>query len=226
MRRGPEHLLRAVSFLSQNIGDQMEALDLDLTKRRTACYVRAIFHPNDFNDQLRDLQIFCLRNYITRPEYFTDSNIQSTKVPSRPGFNKMIRAVESGELECVVVQSIASFARSTSDFLKCLEIFRKYQVRLVALEENFNFDPSGAILSQFISVTSRLERDRLNEKVKSGMRKAQAQGKAIGRSRMRNDTLIHSLLNSGLSLRETARIANCSPGTVAASKKARTSVKP
>ena len=203
----------------------MEALNLDLTKRRTACYARTISQSNDFNAQVRDLQIYCLRNYITRPEYFTDSNVWSARTQTRPGFEKMLRSVESGEVECVVVRSIAAFARSTADFLKCLEIFRKHQVSFVALDENFSFDPSSTVLSQFISVVSRLERDRLTENVRSGMRRAQEQGKAIGRSRIRNDTLILSLLDSGLSFREAARIAQCSKGTVAASKKSRTLVK-
>jgi len=203
----------------------MEALALDLTKRRTACYARSISQHNDFNDQVRDLQIYCLRNYITRTEYFIDSNVWSTKAQTRPGFAKMLRSLESGEIECVIVRSIAAFARSTADFLKCLETFRKHQVSLVALEENFSFDPSSAVLSHFISVVSRLERDWLTENVKNGMRRAQELGKAIGRSRIRNDTLIQSLLDSGLSFREAARIAQCSPGTVAASKKSRSSVK-
>jgi DNA invertase Pin-like site-specific DNA recombinase len=203
----------------------MEALDLDFTKRRTACYARATSQPIELNDQLRDLRIFCLRNYITNTELFTDSHLQCSKAQARPGFAKMIRTIQAGEIECVVVSSISSFARSSSDFLKCLEILRKHQVSLVALEENFSFDTSSVALAQFISLISRLENDHLREKVRSGMKRVQAQGKPIGRSRTRNDTLIHSLLNSGLSVREAARIANCSPSTVAASKKTRNYLK-
>ena len=38
-------------------------------------------------------------------------------------------------------------------------------------------------------------------------------------ARKRNDSLIHSLLEAGLSFREVARIARCSHGSVSASKK-------
>ena len=51
------------------------------------------------------------------------------------------------------------------------------------------------------------------------MRNAKAKGKIIGRVRKRNDALIHSLLEAGLSFREVARIARCSHGSVSASKK-------
>lgn len=199
----------------------MAALNLDFKKRHTAFYAKASAHSKNLNDQLRDLQIFCLRNYLTNTELYTDSHIRCTKNQARPEFTKMIRSIESGEIECLVVCSIASLARSSSDFFKCLEILRKYQVGLVAIEENFSFDPSSAAVSQLISVVSRFERDQFKEKVRSGIKRAQAQGRPIGRSRLRNDTLIQSLLNSGLSIREAARVANCSPSTVAAVKKTR-----
>ena len=57
------------------------------------------------------------------------------------------------------------------------------------------------------------------KRVLSGMRNAKAKGKIIGRIRKRNDSLIHSLLDAGLSFREVARIAKCSHGSVSASKK-------
>ena len=59
----------------------------------------------------------------------------------------------------------------------------------------------------------------IQERVKAGMRNAKMKGKIIGRVRKRNDVLIHSLLEAGLSFREVARIARCSHGSVSASKK-------
>lgn len=51
------------------------------------------------------------------------------------------------------------------------------------------------------------------KRVLSGMKNAKAKGKIIGRTRKRNDALIHSLLDAGLSFREVARIAKCSHGS-------------
>ena len=66
---------------------------------------------------------------------------------------------------------------------------------------------------------AQLERSMIQERVKAGMRNAKMKGKIIGRVRKRNDALIHSLLEAGLSFREVARIAKCSHGSVSASKK-------
>ncbi len=57
------------------------------------------------------------------------------------------------------------------------------------------------------------------QRVLYGLAAARARGARIGRVRMRNDVLIHSLLAAGLSFREIARIAKCSHGSVSASKK-------
>jgi len=66
---------------------------------------------------------------------------------------------------------------------------------------------------------SQLERELIRERVRAGMKNAKAKGKIFGRVRKRNDVLIHSLLQAGLSFREVARIARVSHGSVSASKK-------
>lgn len=66
---------------------------------------------------------------------------------------------------------------------------------------------------------AQLERSMIQERVKAGMRNAKAKGKIIGRVRKRNDMLIHSLLEVGLSFREVARMAKCSHGSISAPKK-------
>jgi DNA invertase Pin-like site-specific DNA recombinase len=58
-----------------------------------------------------------------------------------------------------------------------------------------------------------------DERVISGLKNARAKGKIIGRVRKRNDVLIHSLLDAGMSFRAIAKIASCSHGSVSASKK-------
>ena len=77
----------------------------------------------------------------------------------------------------------------------------------------------GLALFTILGCLSQLERELIRERVRAGMRNAIAKGIKVGRVRKRNDTLIHSLLEAGLSFREVARIAKCSHGSVSASKK-------
>lgn len=70
-----------------------------------------------------------------------------------------------------------------------------------------------------LGALSQLEREIIKERVVAGMRNAKLKGVKIGRVRKRNDVLIHSLLDAGLSFREISRIAKCSHGSVSASKR-------
>jgi hypothetical protein len=66
---------------------------------------------------------------------------------------------------------------------------------------------------------AQLERELIRERVIAGLKNARAKGKVIGRIRKRNDVLIHSLLDAGMSFRMIAKLAVCSHGSVSASKK-------
>jgi DNA invertase Pin-like site-specific DNA recombinase len=104
--------------------------------------------------------------------------------------------------------------------LKGLQIFKDCKTRFVSITEQIDTDSSmGVAMFTILGSLAQLERSMIQERVKAGMRNAKAKGKIIGRVRKRNDALIHSLLEAGLSFREIARISKCSHGSVSASKK-------
>lgn len=77
----------------------------------------------------------------------------------------------------------------------------------------------GHVLFVLISALAQLERDLISERVRAGLINARAKGVRIGRERKRNQALIESLLDAGLSYREIARISKTSHGSVHAAKK-------
>lgn len=193
----------------------------NLKKRRTACYARVSTNDqkNGLDAQLRALRIFCEQNKIDNFELFADENQSGTKA-SRPALDRMIVAVENGEIENVIVFAFSRFARSVSHMLKGLEIMRKHKTNFISLTEKLDLNTSlGHVVFVIISAIAQLERDLISERVKNGLAAAKARGKQIGRIRKRNSALIESLLEAGLSYREIARIAKCSHGSVHAQKK-------
>jgi site-specific DNA recombinase len=82
------------------------------TKRRTALYARASTadQKTGLEAQIRALRIFCEQNKIESYELFADENQSGTKA-SRPGLDRLMKAVESGEIETVVVFAFSRFAR-------------------------------------------------------------------------------------------------------------------
>lgn len=199
----------------------METATLPSKKRRTACYARVSTadQKNGLDAQIRALRIFCEQNKIEDYELFADENQSGTKA-SRPGLDRMMKAVESGEIETVVVFAFSRYARSVSHMLKGLEIMRAHKTNFVSLTEKLDLNTSlGHVVFVIISAIAQLERDLIAERVRNGLAAAKARGKRIGRERKRNSALIESLLEAGLSYREIARIARCSHGSVHAQKK-------
>lgn len=189
--------------------------------KKTFLYIRVstLDQAQGAESQARALNEWCTRNNITDYETFTDHGVSGAK-ESRPALDKMMDRVKKLEAEQVIVFAFSRFARSTMHLLKGLQIFKDCKTRFVSITEQIDTDSSmGVAMFTILGSLAQLERSMIQERVKAGMRNAKMKGKIIGRVRKRNDVLIHSLLEAGLSFREVARIAKCSHGSVSASKK-------
>jgi DNA invertase Pin-like site-specific DNA recombinase len=199
----------------------MQVIPQSNIKRRTALYARVSTadQKTGLEAQVRALRIFCEQNKISDYELFADENISGTKA-SRPGLDRMMRAVEAGEVDSVVVFAFSRFARSVSHMLKGLETMKKHSTNFVSLTEKIDLNTSlGHVVFVLVSAIAQLERDLISERVRNGLANARAKGKLIGRVRKRNSVLIESLLDAGLSFREISRICRCSHGSVGAQKR-------
>jgi DNA invertase Pin-like site-specific DNA recombinase len=167
---------------------------------------------------LRILKDYCSKNDIQSYELFTDEGISGTK-SSRPALDRMMSAVQAGEINSVVVYSFSRFARSTTHLLNALQIFKTKNVAFVSLTEKIDTStPVGLAVFSILAAISQLERDLIAERVKAGLANARAKGKLIGRKKQRDSDLIRKLLKAGMTFRQIALIAKCSHGSVWAEK--------
>ena len=199
----------------------MEKFTPNSMRRRAALYARVSTadQSKGLDAQIFALRNFCEQNKITEYELFADENQSGTK-SSRPALDRMMKAVENGEIDTVIVFAFSRYARSVTHMLKGLEAMKNHKTNFVSLTEKLDLNTSlGHVVFVIISAIAQLERDLIAERVRNGLAAAKARGVRIGRLRKRNDALIHSLLKAGLSFREIARIAKCSHGSVSASKK-------
>lgn len=169
--------------------------------------------------QIRALKEYCGQSQITDYDLYTDENFSGAKV-SRPGLDRMMAAVKSGLVKCVVVYSFSRFARSTTHLLTALEEMKKHETDFISITERIETNsPMGRAFFTVIAAIAQLERELIVERVKNGLKNARANGKRIGRAKTRPSEIIRALLKSGLTLRETARIAKTSHGSVSLEKK-------
>jgi DNA invertase Pin-like site-specific DNA recombinase len=194
----------------------MQTTPVPTLKRRTAIYARVstATQESGLESQIRALRLFCDHNKIGDYELFADENQSGTKA-SRPGLDRMMKAVEAGEIDAVVVFAFSRFARSVSHMMKGLEIFKRHDTNFISLTEKIDTNsPIGKAVFVIISAIATLERDLICERVRNGLANARAKGKLIGRKKLRDSDLIRKLLKAGLSYRSVAKIAKCSHGSV------------
>lgn len=78
---------------------------------------------------------------------------------------------------------------------------------------------SAQVILTLVTLLAQLERGILGSNIIRGLAKAKATGRRIGRTKTRNDTLIWTLFDAGLSFREIPKIAGCSQGSVNSARK-------
>ena len=187
---------------------------------KTALYARVSTDQQStgLESQVRILKDYCAKNDILNYELFTDEGISGTK-SSRPALDRMIAAVNNGEISSVIVYSFSRFARSTTHLLNALQIFKAKNVAFVSITEKIDTStPVGVAVFSILAAISQLERDLIAERVRAGLANARAKGKLIGRKKERDSDLIRKLLKAGMTFRQIAQIAKCSHGSVWAEK--------
>lgn len=102
----------------------------------------------------------------------------------RPGLNEMIKDVETGNIDTVVVYKLDRLSRSQFDTLFLIEkVFLANNTDFVSMTENFNTNsPLGRAMIGFLAVFAQLEKDKINERTIMGKEARAKEGKWGGGS--------------------------------------------
>jgi DNA invertase Pin-like site-specific DNA recombinase len=159
--------------------------------------------------QMRDLRAYCAARG------FADID-QSGAKDSRPELNELMADARKRKFDSILVWRFDRFARSTKHLLLALEEFRSLGIQFVSYQENIDTSsPLGQALFTIVSAVAQLERDLIRERVSAGIRNARANGKKLGRPRVKaNLEEILQLKAEGHSLRKIAAKLRIGDGTV------------
>lgn len=102
----------------------------------------------------------------------------------RPGLNEMIKDVETGEIDTVVVYKLDRLSRSQFDTLYLIEkVFLANNTDFISMTENFSTNtPLGRAMIGFLAVFAQLEKDKINERTIMGKEARAKEGKWGGGS--------------------------------------------
>jgi site-specific DNA recombinase len=96
---------------------------------------------------------------------FIDDGI-SAKDTKRPAFQKMMRAIELGEVNMVMVTEYSRLSRNMRDFAGMWELFKTYKCSLISLRENFDTSSAaGEMMLYNMANLAQYERRMTSERV-------------------------------------------------------------
>jgi DNA invertase Pin-like site-specific DNA recombinase len=133
----------------------------------------------------------------------------------RPGLDALMSQVRRRECDAVLVWRFDRFGRSTSHLLRALEEMRSRGVAFASFTEGVDTATSvGTLVFSILASLSAFERELIRERVCAGLRRAKAQGKRLGRRKLRDDAQIRRLRSEGKSIRAIAKLIGLSTTAV------------
>lgn len=100
---------------------------------------------------------------------------------NRPGFQKMMAAVQQKQFSAIVVYRLDRISRNISDFSSLIQELGRLEVDFVSIREQFDTgNPMGRAMMYIASVFSQLERETIAERIRDNMHELAKTGRWLG----------------------------------------------
>lgn len=165
--------------------------------------------------QLLPLREYCQqRGWEIAGEYI-DEGVSGAK-DNRPALNRLMADAKRRRFGAVLVWKMDRFGRSLRHLVNSLAEFEALGIAFVSMTESLDMTtPQGKLMFGIVSCMAEFERSLIQERVKSGMRRAKAQGKAIGRPSFDFDRdYVLGRVKAGESQRQIAKSLGVSPAFI------------
>lgn len=146
-------------------------------------YSRVSTDNQDCLSQSHAVDQWLAKRGLTAVRTFTDQGI-SGKTEKRPGFQALLAAVESGEIDTVVTFRLDRLSRKATTALTLLLDWIKKDVAFFAVDQEVlhlgKDNPMRLTIAAMFSELAQLESQAISSRVKSGIRAAMARGVKFG----------------------------------------------
>jgi len=114
------------------------------------------------------------------PTQYNDGGFSGGSM-DRPALDRMLRDIEAGNIDCVVVYKVDRLSRSLMDFSRILETFEKHGVSFVSVTQQFNTTHSmGRLTLNILLSFAQFEREIIGERIRDKIAAQKRKGKWAG----------------------------------------------
>ena len=114
------------------------------------------------------------------PEHYDDGGISGASL-ERPALKLLLRDIEAGSVDIVVVYKVDRLTRSLTDFSKLVDLFDKHAVSFVSVTQQFNTTNSmGRLTLNVLLSFAQFEREVIGERIRDKVAQSKAKGIWMG----------------------------------------------
>jgi DNA invertase Pin-like site-specific DNA recombinase len=172
--------------------------------KRVALYLRVSTTGQTVKNQQRELEMAAERHGWQVVVTFADKGISGSKGrDKRPAFDRLCRGIARREFDLVAAWSVDRLGRSLQDLVGFLGELHAKRIDLYLHQQGIDTTtPAGKAMFQMMGVFAEFERAIIDERVRSGLARARAAGKRLGRPMIprRKDLAVRRLLVSGIGI--------------------------
>ncbi len=156
------------------------------TKLKTAIYVRVSTDEQAKEGISMDAQIQKCKSYCDARDWeatqiYTDAG-QSAGTMNRPAVQQLIKDLDHGKFQNILVYKFDRFSRNLRDLISFLDNIKKKGINFTSVTENIDTTTAmGEAFFQMIGVFAQLERGMVKERVKLAFDKKAEDGGALNR---------------------------------------------
>ena len=185
---------------------------------KVAVYLRVSTDGQTVENQRRELCAVAERHGWEIVAEFADQGISGAKGrEKRPGFDKLLKGIARREFDLIAAWSVDRLSRSLQDLISFLGELHAKGVHLYLHQQGLDTcTPAGRAMFQMMGVFAEFDRAIMQERVRAGLARARAQGKALGRPRVTPDVeaAVRAAKETGKGIRKIAAELGIEVGTV------------
>jgi len=179
--------------------------------KQVALYLRVSTTEQTVENQRRELEAVVERHGWSIAATFVDAGISGAKGrDKRPGYDRLCKGIARREFDLVAAWSVDRLGRSLQDLVGFLSELHGKGIDIYLHQQGIDTStPAGKAMFQMMGVFAEFERAMIVERVKSGLARARAQGKRLGRPSIApgKEDAVRRLLARGTGIIKTAKLA-------------------
>jgi site-specific DNA recombinase len=118
--------------------------------------------------------------WIALPDHYDDGGISGGTL-ERPALQRLLRDIEAGMVDVVVVYKIDRLSRSLTDFAKLVDVFERHNVTFVSVTQQFNTTTSmGRLTLNILLSFAQFEREVIGERIRDKFAASRRKGMWMG----------------------------------------------